>query len=197
MAITLDELKDLIESLELRCQAVEKLNAVMVGFKLEEESTYRDPQGDACLAIVFRLAEQGEFLSAFVPACWILGETPHRTVVMEVLLAIQTHFKFVRFDLAEHMIVANCELPIEDGTVTASQVQRIIGALMQVVEKFDVHVRKAIDTGDATAADIEGLGEDIRAAVKAKSGVELRWEIKRIGRPAVDATVEGYLAKDA
>jgi len=37
----------------------------------------------------------------------------------------------------------------------------------------------------------------VRAAVKAKSGVELRWEIKRIGRPALDATLEGYLAKDA
>jgi hypothetical protein len=33
--------------------------------------------------------------------------------------------------------------------------------------------------------------------VKAQSGVELRWEIKRIGRPAVDATTEGFLAKDA
>ncbi len=40
-----------------------------------------------------------------------------------------------------------------------------------------------INTGEATAADIEGLGEDVRAAVKAKHGIELEWEIKRIGRP--------------
>ena len=37
-------------------------------------------------------------------------------------------------------------------------------------------------TGDATAADLEGLGEAVRADVKAKTGVELEWEIKRIGR---------------
>lgn len=61
----------------------------------------------------------------------------------------------------------------------------------------ELHCNFLINTGDATAADIEGLGEDVRAAVKAKSGVELRWEIRRIGRPAVDATTEGYLAKDA
>ncbi|MET0295741.1 MAG: UDP-N-acetylenolpyruvoylglucosamine reductase, partial [Phenylobacterium sp.] len=38
-------------------------------------------------------------------------------------------------------------------------------------------------TGEATAADLEGLGEQVRADVKAQTGVELEWEIKRIGRP--------------
>lgn len=50
----------------------------------------------------------------------------------------------------------------------------------QVSEK---HANFLINTGDATAADIEGLGEDVRVAVKAKHGIELEWEIKRIGRP--------------
>lgn len=49
----------------------------------------------------------------------------------------------------------------------------------QVSEK---HCNFMINTGDATAADIEGLGEDVRAKVKANAGVDLRWEIKRIGR---------------
>ncbi len=35
----------------------------------------------------------------------------------------------------------------------------------------------------ATAADLEGLGEAVRVDVKAKTGIELEWEIKRIGRP--------------
>ena len=34
---------------------------------------------------------------------------------------------------------------------------------------------------DATAHDIEQLGETVRARVKATSGIELQWEIKRIG----------------
>jgi UDP-N-acetylmuramate dehydrogenase len=51
----------------------------------------------------------------------------------------------------------------------------------QVSEK---HANFLINTGDATAADIEGLGEDVRAAVRAKNGVELEWEIKRVGRSA-------------
>jgi UDP-N-acetylmuramate dehydrogenase len=71
------------------------------------------------------------------------------------------------------------------------------GARRGGAQVSELHCNFLLNTGEATAADIECLGEDVRAAVKAKSGVELRWEIKRIGRPAVDATVEGYLAKDA
>ena len=48
----------------------------------------------------------------------------------------------------------------------------------QVSEK---HTNFLINTGDATSADIEALGEDVRARVLATSGVELQWEIQRVG----------------
>ena len=48
----------------------------------------------------------------------------------------------------------------------------------QVSEK---HCNFLVNTGDATAADLEALGEEVRARVKAQSGVDLHWEIKRIG----------------
>ncbi len=41
-----------------------------------------------------------------------------------------------------------------------------------------------LNNGDATAADLEGLGEDVRRRVAESSGVSLHWEIKRIGIPA-------------
>ena len=47
-----------------------------------------------------------------------------------------------------------------------------------------LHSNFLINTGEATAADLEGLGEAVRADVLAKTGVRLDWEIKRIGRPA-------------
>ncbi len=46
----------------------------------------------------------------------------------------------------------------------------------------EMHCNFLINAGDATAADIEGLGEEVRRRVKDQSGVELQWEIKRIGR---------------
>jgi len=47
----------------------------------------------------------------------------------------------------------------------------------------DMHCNFLINTGNATAHDIEALGESVRARVKANSGIELHWEIKRIGIP--------------
>lgn len=45
-----------------------------------------------------------------------------------------------------------------------------------------MHCNFLINTGDATAADIEALGELVRARVLETSGVQLRWEVRRIGR---------------
>ena len=50
----------------------------------------------------------------------------------------------------------------------------------QVSEK---HTNFLINTGTATSADIEGLGELVREKVYANSGVSLEWEIQRVGRP--------------
>nr|WP_208539318.1 UDP-N-acetylmuramate dehydrogenase [Algihabitans albus] len=62
----------------------------------------------------------------------------------------------------------------------------------QVSEK---HCNFLINTGTATAADIEALGEEVRSRVKAQSGIELEWEIRRIGiaayRPSEGPQVEG------
>ena len=46
------------------------------------------------------------------------------------------------------------------------------------------HANFLINSGEATAADLEGLGEAVRADVEARSGVRLEWEIRRVGRPA-------------
>lgn len=51
----------------------------------------------------------------------------------------------------------------------------------QVSEK---HTNFLINVGDATSADIEALGEEVRRRVKDKSGVTLEWEIQRVGQPA-------------
>jgi len=45
------------------------------------------------------------------------------------------------------------------------------------------HCNFLINTGTATAADLEALGEEVRARVKANSGIELEWEIMRLGHP--------------
>src|SRR5437868_8145627 len=48
----------------------------------------------------------------------------------------------------------------------------------------EMHCNFLINTGNATGHDIETLGETVRARVKEICGIELHWEIKRIGIPA-------------
>lgn len=47
----------------------------------------------------------------------------------------------------------------------------------------EMHCNFLINTGTATAADIEALGEEVRRRVKETGGIELHWEIKRVGLP--------------
>jgi UDP-N-acetylmuramate dehydrogenase len=48
----------------------------------------------------------------------------------------------------------------------------------------EMHCNFLINEGNASGADLERLGETVRARVKETSGVELEWEIKRLGVPA-------------
>jgi UDP-N-acetylmuramate dehydrogenase len=50
----------------------------------------------------------------------------------------------------------------------------------------DKHCNFLINTGDASAAELEELGEMVRARVLAASGIGLEWEIHRIGHPTRD-----------
>jgi UDP-N-acetylmuramate dehydrogenase len=50
----------------------------------------------------------------------------------------------------------------------------------------DKHCNFLINTGDATAAELEELGEMVRARVLAARGIALEWEIHRVGRPSRD-----------
>ena len=57
------------------------------------------------------------------------------------------------------------------------------GKLFGGAKFSELHSNFLINTGAATAADLEGLGEAVRADVKAKTGIELQWEVKRVGKP--------------
>ena len=57
------------------------------------------------------------------------------------------------------------------------------GLMIGAAQVSPKHTNFLINTGDASAADLEALGEEVRRRVKEKSGIALEWEIKRIGVP--------------
>jgi len=58
------------------------------------------------------------------------------------------------------------------------------GLQMGAAQVSEKHTNFLVNTGGASARDIEALGEEVRRRVKAHSGVTLEWEIRRIGNPA-------------
>ena len=56
------------------------------------------------------------------------------------------------------------------------------GKLFGAAKFSELHSNFMINTGDATAAELEGLGEAVRADVMTKLGIDLHWEIKRLGK---------------
>ncbi len=57
------------------------------------------------------------------------------------------------------------------------------GLMQGAAQVSEKHCNFLINTGDATAADIEALGEEVRRRVRETFGIELEWEIKRVGVP--------------
>lgn len=55
------------------------------------------------------------------------------------------------------------------------------GLMVGGAQMSEKHANFMINTGNATAADLENLGDEVRRQVKEKLNIELRWEIKRIG----------------
>lgn len=58
------------------------------------------------------------------------------------------------------------------------------GLMVGGAQMSEKHCNFMINTGTATAADLENLGEELRKRVLETHGITLRWEIKRIGEPA-------------
>ncbi|MBS9716875.1 UDP-N-acetylmuramate dehydrogenase [Pseudohalocynthiibacter aestuariivivens] len=58
------------------------------------------------------------------------------------------------------------------------------GATRGGAQMSPMHPNFLVNIGNATAADLEGLGEEVRKRVFQHSGITLEWEIKRVGEPA-------------
>jgi UDP-N-acetylmuramate dehydrogenase len=61
------------------------------------------------------------------------------------------------------------------------------GLRVGAAQVSELHCNFLINHGGASAADIEALGEEVRRRVREHSGVELEWEIKRVGVAAAPA----------
>jgi len=148
--------------------------------------------------VVTRTGEQRRMSAADLAFAYRHARLPHGAVVVRVRLRAQPNAaELIAARMAEIRASREASQPIRARTggstfrnpdgmkawelIDAAGCRGLIRGGAQVSEK---HCNFLINTGTATAADIEGLGEEVRRRVFAASGVTLEWEIRRIGVPA-------------
>jgi UDP-N-acetylmuramate dehydrogenase len=69
------------------------------------------------------------------------------------------------------------------------------GARRGGAQMSEKHPNFLINAGGATAGDLEGLGEEVRKRVFQNSGIELQWEIMKVGEPAPGESLQADQTK--
>jgi UDP-N-acetylmuramate dehydrogenase len=84
-----------------------------------------------------------------------------------------------------------------DGTSAWKEIDKAgcRGLMVGAAQMSPMHCNFMINTGNATAHDLELLGETVRARVLENSGIRLEWEIKRLGRFSPGTSVEPFLGR--
>jgi UDP-N-acetylmuramate dehydrogenase len=84
-----------------------------------------------------------------------------------------------------------------DGTSAWKEIDKAgcRGLMVGAAQMSPMHCNFMINTGNATAHDLELLGETVRARVLENSGIRLEWEIKRLGRFMPGTSVEPFLGR--
>jgi hypothetical protein len=181
MSVTIDQIAEFLDEQELSYGKHEDFAAIMLGFRLEPETTrYRDRDGDAHLGFLIRVSEEGEFLTVSIPWTWNLADCPHKAAVFEALLDFQARSKLVRFDYDpdDGELRANAEIAVEDSSLTSTQFHRLIKAVGNAVLEFDPVLRHAMRTGEvdmnrlADSAEDDGESARLQGLVDEAGGVE-------------------------
>jgi len=151
MPTTIQQVTGFLDESELTYDVKEEYEAIGIGFSLDESSTtYRDPDGDAHVQLVIRVAEEGEFVAVLAPQAWNVAACPHKAAVFEALVALQARFKLLRFDYdpEDGAIRPNVELAVEDSSLSSKQFHRLMHAVILGVQRLDRVVRHAMETGN-------------------------------------------------
>ncbi len=163
MAMTLDQITDLLDQLELTYQRQDGYV-----FLTMETQVYRDPEknGNKALTLMIELMEDGEFFTLLAPrAYFVLGG--HQDAFLRACARVQWRTKLVQFewDATDGEVRPIIELPLEDAALTRRQLQRCIFALCSIVDQYHEVLCRA-----ATEGVVALPGDDLADGSTAPAG---------------------------
>jgi len=144
MAATLDQIAGYLKEDGVRFKQTDGF--IKTGFHTE---SYRDGDGDEGLQVVIDLSENGEYIKILAPMAYHASHNEHLKELFQALLMVSWKTKLVQFeyDESDGEIRAIVEFPLEDAPLTKRQFMRSVGGLVEIVDKFDPMIRKAMEDG--------------------------------------------------
>ncbi len=177
MAIDIKTIVEYLESQSLKFQIRENGSGSFIhtGFATQR---YESPTGEKHLHLYIVLEENGEFIRIVAPHCYLLPEEAFQRDFFKTLLLISSKSKMVQFSCenpslmdieglddetlaslqGEEWISATVEMPIEDGTVTETQLLRGLFALVKILEYYHPVIHNVSELGEIDFEIVENAG---------------------------------------
>jgi hypothetical protein len=145
MATTLDEITKYFDASEIKYRAEPARNRIIFGFATEK---YRSPKGEAGVMLGIELNENGEYLRVVAPHAFV-AKGPHVAVFFKACLIYQWRTKLIQFEFDDQdgEIRPVIEFPLEDAKLTAKQLERCIGGIVELLEDGYEPLNKALTEG--------------------------------------------------
>ena len=188
MAISLTDIQTYMDGLSWKYKSNPKADSktdghLVTGFPTE---TYQDKDGDNYLSIAIAVDENGERIRFMTPALYNCKHPQFRKAFFEVAMSKALSLKLCHFDYdhSDGEIRMINEIPLEDGSFTAKQLERVIRAMVRLADNNHQDLYAAITTGALPMLDYK---TDIAHEVSQMSTddqLELLVEIKKRRRGA-------------
>ena len=159
MAITFAELVGRIAEIGVDFRASRDHNEIVVAVPTQH---YVDPHdGEKSMLLHVMVQEEGRMMRICVPEVYTLSEFAHKGAMCEAMLAANWRVRVASYvlDESDGEVRVVCDVPLEDGVVTSTQISRMLTLVAWTVDQFDPVIRKA---GADSTVDFTEIDERVR-----------------------------------
>lgn len=159
MAMTFAELVGRVAEIGVDFRASREHNEIVVAVPTQH---YVDPHdGEQSMLLHVMLQEEGRMLRICVPEVYAMREFSHRGPMCEAMLAASWRVRVASYvlDESDGEVRVVCDIPLEDGVVTSTQMSRMLSLVAWTVDQFDPVIRRA---GTDGVIDFSKVDEAVR-----------------------------------
>jgi hypothetical protein len=159
MAMTFAELVGRIAEIGVDFRASRDHNEIVVAVPTQH---YVDPHdGEKSMLLHVMVQEEGRMMRICVPEVYTLSEFAHKGAMCEAMLAANWRVRVASYvlDESDGEVRVVCDVPLEDGVVTSTQISRMLTLVAWTVDQFDPVIRKA---GADSTVDFTEIDERVR-----------------------------------